>query len=100
MQLSSSVCGAFDYFICSFASESASANGPSTMLRSHLHSMVEKLLKYQKPIIASDFEGWPALELMVRSGMNYISSEAFAPYDTMMNPINPKTVKRVKDMKN
>lgn len=100
LQLPNKVYGAFDYFICSFAFENASAEGASTRLRSHLHTLVEKLLKYQKPIIASDFDGWPAVELMVRSGLNYISSEAFAPYDVMMNPVNPKTVKRVKDMKN
>ena len=100
LQLPNQVYGAFDYFICSFASENAGAEGSSTRLRSHLHTMVEKLLKYNKPIIASDFDGWPAVELMVRSGLNYISSEAFAPYDVMMNPINPKTIKRVKDMKN
>ncbi|MCR5348954.1 MAG: hypothetical protein K6E59_05045 [Bacilli bacterium] len=99
LQLSTKVYGAFDYFICSFAFENASGEDSSTRLRSHLHTLVEKLLKYQKPIIASDFDGWPAVELMVRSGLNYISSEAFAPYDVMMNPINPKTAKRVKDMK-
>ena len=99
LQLSNKVYGAFDYFICSFAFENATVEGSSTRLRSHLHTLVEKLLKYNKPIIASDFDGWPALELMVRSGLEYISSEAFAPYDVMMNPINPKTIKRVKDMK-
>ena len=100
LQLPSKVYGAFDYFVCSFAFENASVEGSSTRLRSHLHTLVEKLLKYQKPIIASDFDGWPAVELMVRSGLGYISSEAFAPYDVMMNPVNPKLIKRVKDMKN
>ena len=100
LQLPAKVYGAFDYFICSFAFENAAVEGSSTRLRSHLHTLVEKLLKYNKPIIASDFDGWPAVELMVRSGLEYISSEAFAPYDVMMNPINPKIVKRVKDMKN
>ncbi len=100
LQLEPKVYSVFDYFVCSFAFEGAEREGNSTTLRSHLHSLVEKLLKYQKPIIASDFEGWPAVELMVRSGLEYISSEAFAPYDVMMNPVNPKFVKRVKDMKN
>ena len=100
LQLPPVIYSAFDYFICSFASENASAEGSSTRLRSHLHSLVEKLLKYNKPIIASDFDGWPAVELMVRSGLEYISSESFAPYDVMMTPINPKTIKRIRDMKN
>ncbi len=100
LQLPPKIYGSFDYFICSFAFENASAEGSSTRLRSHLHTLVEKLLKYQKPIIASDFDGWPAVELMVRSGLNYISSDTFAPYDVMMNPVNPRTIKRVKDMRN
>ena len=100
LQLPARLYSSFDYFICSFAFENASVEGSSTLLRSHLHSLVEKLLKYQKPIIASDFDGWPAVELMVRSGLAYISSEAFAPYDVMMTPVNPRTIKRVKDMKN
>lgn len=100
LQLPSKLYPAFDYFICSFAFENESGEGSSTRLRSHLHTLVEKLLKYEKPIIASDFEGWPAVELMVGSGLEYISSDAIAPYDVMMNPINPKTAKRVRDMKN
>ena len=100
LQLESKIYAAFDYFVCSFAFENAAVEGSSTRLRSHLHAIVERLLKYQKPIIAADFEGWPAVELMVRSGLEYISSEAFAPFDVMMNPVNPKIIKRVKDMKN
>ena len=101
LQLPAKLYPAFDYFICSFAFESdGGTEGASTRLRSHLHTLVEKLLKYEKPIIASDFEGWPAVELMVGSGLEYISSEAVAPYDVMMNPINPKTARRIRDMKN
>lgn len=99
LQLPVKLYPAFDYFICSFAFEAKNPEGSSTRLRSHLHTLVEKLLKYEKPIIASDFEGWPAVELMVGSGLEYVSSEAIAPYDVMMNPINPKIAKRVRDMK-
>lgn len=99
LSLDTKIYAVFDYFICSFAGENGGGDNSNTKLRSHLHTIVEKLLKYHKPIIASDFEGWPAIELMVRSGLEYISSEAFAPYDTMMNPVNPKTIKRVKDMR-
>ena len=99
LKLPPKVYTAFDYFVCSFAF-AGSATEMDALLRSQLHSLVEKLLKYGRPIIASDIDGWPAVELLIRSGMDYISSDAFAPYDVMMNPIPPKTVKRVMGMKN
>ena len=68
-------------------------------IRSKLHSLVEKLLRYNKPIIASDIEGWDAIEIIVRSGLKYISSEFFAPYDPMLNPIPNKSMKKVRDMR-
>jgi hypothetical protein len=70
-----------------------------TRIRSELHALVEKLLKYNKPIIASDIDGWNAIELLVRSGLNYISSESFAPYNQMIVPLPPKNVRKVQDMK-
>jgi hypothetical protein len=76
-----------------------SATGMDTRIRSELHALVEKLLKYNKPIIASDIDGWNAIELLVRSGLNYISSESFAPYNQMIVPLPPKNVRKVQDMK-
>ena len=90
--------GSFDYFICSFAF-AGTAKEIDAKLRSQLHSLVEKLLKYDKPIIAADVEGWPSVELMVQSGLNFISSDSVAPFDVMMNPINPKNMKRIRDMR-
>jgi hypothetical protein len=89
---------AFDYFVVSFAF-AGSATGMDTRIRSELHALVEKLLKYNKPIIASDIDGWNAIELLVRSGLNYISSESFAPYNQMIVPLPPKNVRKVQDMK-
>jgi hypothetical protein len=49
--------------------------------------------------MASDVDGWNAIELLVRSGLNYISAEALAPYDAMITPLNPKNIKRIGDMR-
>ncbi len=95
--LPSQVYTAFDYFVCGFAF-AGSASEMDTKIRSQLHALVEKLLKYGKPIIATDIEGWASLELLVRSGLKFISSESFAPFDQMILPIPPKSIKRVKDM--
>ena len=98
LQLPPQTYGAFDYFVCSF-SFAGHASEMDGLIRSQLHSMVEKLLKYQKPIIATDIEGWDAIELLIRSGIAYISSESFAPYDTMLLPPPPKSLKRIKDIR-
>lgn len=96
--LPSNLYTAFDYFIVSFGF-AGSATGLDTRIRSELHALVEKLLKYNKPIIASDIDGWNAIELLVRSGLNYISSEAFAPYTQMIVPLAPKNIRKIQDMK-
>ena len=68
-------------------------------IRSQMHSLVEKLLKYKRPIIATDIEGWDSIELLVRSDMRYISSEFFAPFDPMITPPPSKSVKKIRDIK-
>ena len=89
--------GAFDYFVVGFAF-AGSASDMDALVRSQLHALVEKLLKYHRPIIATDVEGWASIELIVSSGMRYVSSETFAPYDLMMNPPSPKSLKRIKEI--
>ena len=98
LQLPPSIYWAFDYFVCGFAFAGSAAE-MDALVRSKLHALVEKLLKFGKPIVATDIEGWASIELLVRSGINFISAEVFAPFDVMMNPISPKSLKRIRDMK-
>ena len=98
LQLTPTIYSAFDYFICGFAF-AGTASEMDALIRSQLHALVEKLLRFGKPIVATDIEGWASIELLVRSGLNFISAETFAPYDVMMNPIPAKSLRRVKDMK-
>ncbi|MBP5091833.1 MAG: hypothetical protein J6328_04685 [Bacilli bacterium] len=88
----------FDSYIVSFLFAGAQT-GIDTKIRAELHALVEKLIKYRRPIMASDVDGWNAIELLVRSGLNYISAEALAPYETMITPLNPKNKKRIGDMR-
>ncbi|MCQ2742173.1 MAG: hypothetical protein MJ239_02605 [Bacilli bacterium] len=92
--LPSQIYSCFDYFMVTFAS-AGSQTGSDTRLRAQMHALVERLLKYEKPIIASDIDGWNAIELLIRSGLNYISSDYFAPYDEMLLPVPPKSQKRI-----
>ena len=72
-----------------------SAKNMDALVRSQMHVLVERLLKYEKPIVANEVEGWPSLELLVRSGLLYISAECFAPYSEMIQPVSPKSIKKV-----
>jgi hypothetical protein len=87
-----------DAFFVDFA-DSQDETTMDTKIRSELHALVEKLLKYGKPIIASSLMSWNAIELVVRSGISFLSSDAFAPYETMFRPLNDKNVERVLSMK-
>ena len=98
LSLPDTVYPVFDYFVCSFAN-SGSAAEMDARIRAKLHALVEKLLKYKKPIIANDIQGWGPIEILVRSGLEYISSQDFAPYDAMILPIPPKSLRKVGDMK-
>lgn len=73
--------------------------GIDTGIRSQLHALVEKLLKYRKPIIGSNLSNWNALELVVGSGIEYISSDVFAPYSPALTPVNEKNETRILALK-
>ena len=98
LTLPDTVYAQFDSYIVSFAFAGAST-GIDTKIRAELHALVEKLIKFNRPIMASDIDGWNAIELLVRSGLNYISAEVFAPYEKMITPINQKSLKKLQDIK-
>ena len=98
LSLDNEIYAACDVFFVDFSSGGDESN-MDTKVRSALHALVEKLLKYKKPIIAANLMSWNAIELVVGSGINFISSDLFAPYDTMFRPIITKSVDRIKMMK-
>jgi hypothetical protein len=53
-----------DAFFVDFG-ESSEEGGLDTKIRVELHALVEKLLHYNKPIIANSLMSWNALELVV-----------------------------------
>jgi hypothetical protein len=87
-----------DCFFVDFASSGGDGN-MDTRIRSALHALVERLLKYNKPIVATNLLSWNGIELVVGSGLNYISGDLFAPYESMPNQVPEKSLQKLKLMK-
>ncbi len=86
-----------DAFLVDLASEDNFEK--DARIRSELHVLVEGLLKYRKPIIATNLTTWNIVEMVVRSGVDYISSDMVAPYEKMMKPLPSKSVTKLQFMK-
>ena len=87
-----------DSFIVDFSSHGSERNMDAT-IRSQLHALVERLIKFKKPIIASDLKNWDSIELVVSSGIDYISCDIFAPFSREIVEVNEKHETRVLEMK-
>ena len=87
-----------DSFIVDFSSHGSERNMDAT-IRSQLHALVERLIKFKKPIIASDLKNWDSIELVVSSGIDYISCNIFAPFSREIVKKKKKHATRVLEMK-
>ncbi len=67
-------------------------------IRLSLYALIESLLKYNRPIIATDLEGWQAVELIIKSGISYVSSDAVAASNDMLLPVEKKKMEKVTAM--
>ena len=86
--LDSSVYYNFDYFVA--GSMMVGEIRKNNRIRLSIHSLIESLLKYHRPIIATDLEGWQAIELIIKSGVNIVSSETISPSNDMLLPLEKK----------
>lgn len=88
----------FDYFIAgtSMLGEIRKNN----RIRLSIHTLIERLLRYNKPIIATDLEGWQSVELIIKAGIYYISSEVISVSNDMIIPIDKKKMDRLNNMAN
>ncbi len=94
--LNSTVYDMFDFFIL----DEVMTHDINTNSRRRLQmrSLVEKLLKYNKPIIATDLQNWNAIELIIKSGIKFVASESLSPSDEMILPISQKNLNKIKAM--
>ncbi len=83
----------FDYFVAgtSMTGEIKKNN----IKRLSIRTLIESLLKYNKPIIATGLEGWQSVELMIKSGVNYVSSEVISPSNEMILPVEKKKMQKI-----
>ena len=94
--LDSSVYENFDYFVAdTMMIGEIKVNNRS---RLSIHTLIEQLLKYKKPIIATDLESWQSIELIIKSGVSIISTEVVSPSNDMLLPIDKKKMDRLVDL--
>ena len=83
----------FDYFVA--GSMMISEIRKNNRIRLSIHSLIESLLKYHRPIIATDLEGWQAIELIIKSGVNIVSSETISSSNDMLLPLEKKKIDKL-----
>ena len=86
----------FDYFVA--GSMMIGEIRKNNRIRLSIHSLIESLLKYHRPIIATDLESWQAVELIIKSGIFHVSSEVIAASSDMILPIEKKKMEKVVSM--
>ncbi|MCQ2794047.1 MAG: hypothetical protein MJ207_01585 [Bacilli bacterium] len=85
----------FEYFIVNLKidREDNKKRGNSPALIGY-RAIVEKLLRYEKPIIVSQADSWSLAEIVIRSGISYLAGEAVAPVSqTLVVPTTKNMLK-------
>ena len=91
--LDSSVYYNFDYFVA--GSMMIGEIRKNNRIRLSIHSLIESLLKYHRPIVATDLEGWQAIELIIKSGVSIVSSETISSSNDMLLPLEKKKIEKL-----
>ena len=91
--LDSSLYSRFDYFILDGVLTRDIRRNNRNRLK--VHTLIENLLKYKRAIIASDLEGWVSIELVLKAGLNYVSSETISPSSDMLLPVDKKKSSKI-----
>ena len=98
MLLDPSVYYNFDYFVA--GSMMIGEIKKNNRVRLSIHSLIESLLKYHRPIIATDLEGWQSIELIIKSGVSIVSSETISSSNDMLLPLDRKKIEKLMTMDN
>lgn len=91
--LDPSIYSRFNYFVA--GTEMTNEIRKSGISRLSIRTLIESLLKYEKPIIASAPAGWQEVELIVKSGIYLVSSDAIAQGSEMVIPIEKKRIEKL-----
>ena len=85
----------FDYFFV-YTNDDKHKRDESTNLA--IRTIIEKLMKYGKPIILANVDAWSTIELFIRSGVEYVASSAITPISTDLLDVPTKIKSRIKRM--
>ena len=86
----------FDYFVAGAAMMGEIKK--NNRVRLSIHTLIESLMKYDQPIIATDLEGMQAVELIIKSGISMVSCEAISPSNDMLLPVEKKKLVKLHTM--
>ncbi len=94
--LTSNTISIFDYFII----DGTLSGGvkKNSRMRLAIHTLVETLEQFKRPTIVMDIETWNGIELMMKSGIDYISSDVLAPYSEQLERVDKKKTLKLKSM--
>ena len=87
----------FDFFLLSVSSHITNRKLQNRQLPS-FQALIEKLLRYHKPIIATSIPSMSLVEYVIKLGVEIVSSEAIAPKDENILPLNKKVIAKLKNM--
>ena len=90
----------FDFFISDVDSNLSLNDKNAQKSLMNFRNLIERLLRFHKPIITTNISTWNGVELMNKLGINLISSDAIAPMDENILPVSAKSIMKIKNIKN
>ena len=97
LTLSPTLYGAFDYFNLSVATHISKKNAGRNL--PSFQGLIEKLLHYEKPIVALDIQSWDIVELVYRLGVPNICSDAIALPAENILPLQKKIITKLGNLR-
>ena len=97
LTLSPNIYGLFDYFNLTVDSHLQKKNAGSQLPT--FQGLIEKLLHYQKPIVATNVPTWDLVELVYKLGVEIVCSDAIALPEQNIMPLARKTLLKIKNLK-
>lgn len=98
LTLASNVFASFDFFLIDVHANLKVGKQYSQRLLYGFRGLVEKLLKYHRPIVAIDVQSWDSIELIEKLGINLVSSDVIAPKDENVLPVPQKSIMKIKNI--
>lgn len=87
----------FDFYLISVKSHISAKKSQGRQLPS-FQALIEKILRYSKPIIAIDIPTWDLVEYVMKLGLELVSSDAIALPDENVLPLSKKSILKIKNM--